>query len=95
MRQYTYSIIDKKTNKADLVRCTAPNPEWARLQVILAYGQECEVAESFCDIDPPHRILGEIDASDMTQADADWAAREIVEPNHVMLRALRSLEAQQ
>ena len=88
MKQYTYSIIDKQTGHANQVRCTAPKPEWARLQVLLIYGQECEVAESFCDIDPPHQVLGEIDASDMTQSDADWAEREILEPNHILLRAL-------
>ena len=42
----------------------------------LAYEPQFIVADLCCDIDPPHRVLGEIDASGMTRIDADhFAAR--------------------
>jgi hypothetical protein len=70
MRQYSYSIINPQ-GCAYVVHCTAANPEWARAQVAHSYSGWF-VCEQFCDINPPHRIYGEIDASDMCADDYDW-----------------------
>jgi len=40
------------------------------------YGNQNTVAELFCDIDPPHRILGEIDCSDFPDTDMAWLMNE-------------------
>lgn len=72
MKQFTYEITCNRTGRIERARCTADNAEWARLQVRLAYEPQFIVADLHCDIDPPHRVLGEIDASGMTQEEADY-----------------------
>jgi len=74
MKQFTYEITCVRTGRVERARCTAPNAEWARLQVRLAYEPQFIVADLCCDIDPPHRVFGEIDASGMTRIDADHFA---------------------
>jgi hypothetical protein len=69
MKQYTFSVTNLVSKKSDIVRCTAANPEWALLQVKSCY-EGYLVCDLYCDIDKPHAVLGEIDASSMTAADA-------------------------
>jgi hypothetical protein len=76
MKQYTYSIVHKTQDRANTVRATAKTPEIARAQIVLMYGRHHTVAELFCDIDPPHRILGEIDCSDFPDTDMTWLMNE-------------------
>ena len=72
MKQYEYQLINKKSNRVDHVRATAKTPDIARNQIILKYGRDFEVADLFCDINPPHHILGEIDCSDFPDSDIEW-----------------------
>lgn len=77
MKQYTYDAIDGRTGHSVQIRCTAAKPEWARLQIVNYYGRHFTICETFRDIDPPHRVLGEIDAASMTAADAEWLEKRI------------------
>lgn len=77
MRQFSFSVLNKHSSGAAIVRCTAPTAEWARLQIVSYYGNQFDVCDLPCDIDPPHKVLGEIDASSMTQRDADYLARGV------------------
>lgn len=70
MQQYEYSIKAADGYTAT-VYCTAAKPEWARLQVCMAY-KGYTVSETPLDSHAPHRIYGEIDASTMTQKDYDY-----------------------
>jgi len=53
-------------------RVTAKNAEIARLQIILAYGDQFDVMDGYSDINPPHQISGEIDCSYFPETDMDW-----------------------
>jgi hypothetical protein len=83
MHQFTYEITCKRTGRVERARCTAPRADWARLQLQLVYEPQFAIAELYCDIDPPHRTLGEIDAADMTAADAKHCIRELAEPGYL------------
>lgn len=77
MKQYTYEAIEERTGASVQIRCTAAKPEWARLQIVNYYGRHFAICETFRDIDPPHHVLGEIDAASMTERDAKWLAKRI------------------
>jgi len=81
MKQYQFEIIHKQTSIANMVRATAQTPEIARAQIVLMYGQTHKVMDLFCDINPAHKILGEIDCSDFPEKDIPWlmAQANIVE----------------
>ena len=72
MKQYTYSITHKTQDRANTVRATAKTPEIARAQIVLMYGRHHTVAELYSDINPPHRVWGEIDCADFPDADTAW-----------------------
>ncbi len=73
MHQYTFEATAPNGVWAP-IRCTAPDPEWARAQVAHAY-QGWTVRPEPSEIQPPHHCLGEIDASDMTQDDYEYITR--------------------
>lgn len=64
MKQYTFEARHRKTNRLERIRATARTPEIARWHIVNYYGSQFDIADLYCDIDPPHRILGEIDCSD-------------------------------
>ena len=72
MKQYQYDIIHKQTARAQSVRCTAKSPEIARAQIVLMYGLSHNVLDLFSDINPPHKVLGEIDCSSFPDSDFAW-----------------------
>jgi len=76
MRQYEYQLINKRSGRVEHARATAKNPTIARNQIVLMYGQQFEVLDLYSNINPPHRVLGEIDCSDFPDADAQWLANE-------------------
>ena len=76
MKQYEYQIIRKATGRAEWARATAASADIARAQIVLMYGSQFDVAELYSDINPPHRILGEIDCSDFPMSDFAWLMRE-------------------
>lgn len=75
MKQYAYDIISPSGN-AYTVYCTAAKPEWARLQVCMAY-KGWTVCELFCDVNKAHHVFTEIDASRMSQADYDYFVSKV------------------
>jgi hypothetical protein len=76
MRQYEYQLINKQSGRVEHARATARTPAIARNQIVLMYGQQFNVLELYSNINPPHRVLGEIDCSDFPAADAQWLANE-------------------
>jgi hypothetical protein len=40
------------------------------------YGSQFDVADLYSDINPPHRIIGEIDCSGFPMSDFAWLMRE-------------------
>ena len=76
MRQYTFQIVNKKTSQVDHVRATAANPEIARNQIVLAHGLHHNVMGLFCNVNPPHHILGEIDCTGFPLSDLAWLEKQ-------------------
>jgi hypothetical protein len=76
MRQYEYQLINKQSGRVEHARATAKTPTIARDQIVLMYGQQFEVLQSYSNINPPHRVLGEIDCSDFPESDVQWLASE-------------------
>lgn len=72
MRQYEYQLIHKQSGRVEHARATAKTPAIARNQIVLTYGRQFDVLELYSNINPPHRVLGEIDCSDFPDADAQW-----------------------
>jgi hypothetical protein len=76
MKQYEYQLTRKATGRIEWARATAASPDIARAQIVLMYGSQFDVAELYSGINPPHRILGEIDCSDFPMSDFAWLMRE-------------------
>ena len=72
MQQYEYQLINKQSGRVEHARATAKTPAIARNQIVLTYGRQFDVLELYSNINPPHRVLGEIDCSDFPDADAQW-----------------------
>jgi hypothetical protein len=72
MKQYEYQMFNKKNGRLEHVRATAKTEEIARLQIMLTYGNQFDVMDGYSNINPPHKIFGEIDCSDFPDADLDW-----------------------
>jgi hypothetical protein len=76
MRQYTYQVVNKSTGQVDHVRATAAKPEIARSQIVLAYGLHHSVMQTFCNINPKHHTVGEIDCSGFPLSDLAWLEKQ-------------------
>jgi len=76
MKQYEYQLTRKATGRIEWARATAASADIARAQIVLMYGSQFDVAELYSDINPPHRIIGEIDCSDFPMSDFAWLMRE-------------------
>lgn len=76
MKQYEYQITRKATGRVEWARATAATADIARAQIVLMYSPQFDVAELYSDINPPHRILGEIDCSDFPMSDFAWLMRQ-------------------
>jgi hypothetical protein len=76
MKQFEYQMTRRATGRIEYARATAVTADIARAQIVLSYGSQFDVADLFCDINPPHSILGEIDCSDFPVSDCAWLLRE-------------------
>ena len=76
MKQFEYEVISRATGRVEHVRATAISPDIARAQIVLVYGSQFDVAGLYSGINPPHRIVGEIDCSDFPMSDLAWLLRE-------------------
>jgi hypothetical protein len=76
MRQYEYQLINKRTARVEHASATAATAAIARAQIVLAYGQQFEVLDLYCDINPPHHVMGEIDCSNFPDTDTQWLVNE-------------------
>ena len=69
MKQYTYEATNRRTGRIEHIRATARTADIARAAIVDYYGQQFDILESCCDINPPHSILGEIDCSSDTDGE--------------------------
>lgn len=76
MKQYEYQIVNKLTKRVEHARATARNADIARNQIVLMYGQQFDVMGLFSNINPPHKVLGEIDCSEFPDSDTDWLSKQ-------------------
>ena len=63
MKQYEFEAINRKRGNVERIRATARTEAIARAHIVNYYGAQFDVMETYCDINPPHHILGEIDCS--------------------------------
>lgn len=63
MRQFEFEAVNRKRGNVERIRATAINARVARWHIVNEYGAQFEIADLYCDINPPHRVLGEIDCS--------------------------------
>lgn len=64
MKQYEFEAINRKRGNVERIRATAKTEAIARAHIVNYYGQQFDVMQACCDVNPPHQILGEIDCSD-------------------------------
>jgi hypothetical protein len=64
MRQYEFEITHRTRRNVERARATARTPEIARWHIVLEYGSQFDVEDLFCDVNPAHQVLGEIDCTD-------------------------------
>lgn len=78
MKQYEFELRNKRTGRIEHARATAATAEIARAQIVLMYGLQFDVAGLFCDVNPPHYILGEINCADYPEGELPllWLMRE-------------------
>lgn len=76
MKQYEYTMTDKRTGRTEHARATAPNAVIAHAQIVLAYGRSFNVCELHSAARPPHHITGEIDCSDFPLTDTAWLIQQ-------------------
>ena len=72
MKQYEYSMTEKRTGRTEHARATAANAVIAHAQIVLMYGSQFVIAELHSAARPPHHTLGEIDCSDFPVTDTAW-----------------------
>jgi hypothetical protein len=63
MRQFEFEAIHRTRNNVERVRATARTMSIARAHLVNFYGDQFDLGELCCDVNPPHRILGEIDCT--------------------------------
>ena len=66
MKQYEFEVINRTRKNVERIRATAATAAIARAAIVDYYGDQFDVMELCCDINPPHSILGEIDCSTIT-----------------------------
>lgn len=76
MKQFEYTITNKKSGQIHQVRASAKNANIARLQIILSYGIDYVVSDMPSNIRPAHQVSGEIDCSDFPDRDMPWLIKE-------------------
>lgn len=63
MKQFEFEAINRKRGNVERIRATAKNEAIARAHIVDFYGQQFDVMQACCDVNPPHHVLGEIDCS--------------------------------
>ena len=63
MKQYEFEAVNRKRGNVERIRATAKSEAIARAHIVNYYGEQFDVLESCCDVNPPHHIAGEIDCS--------------------------------
>ena len=63
MKQYTFEATNRRTGRVEPIRATARNEAIARAHIVNYYGDQFDIAGLFCNVNPPHHVLGEIDCT--------------------------------
>jgi hypothetical protein len=64
MKQFEFEAVNRTRGNVERIRATAKTEAIARAHIVDFYGAQFDVMQSACDVNPPHRILGEIDCTD-------------------------------
>ncbi len=64
MKQYEFEATHRTRGNVERIRATARTEAIARAHIVNYYGDQFDIAGLSCDVNPPHRILGEIDCTD-------------------------------
>lgn len=63
MKQYEFEATNRQRGNVERIRATAKTEAIARAHVVNYYGDQFDVAQACCDVNPPHQVMGEIDCS--------------------------------
>ena len=63
MKQYEFQAVNRKRGNIERIRATAKTEAIARRCIVEYYGDQFDIAELCCDVNPPHSVLGEIDCT--------------------------------
>ena len=77
MKQYEFQMFNQKSGRLEYARATAKTEKIARMQIVLAYGDQFDVMDLCSDVNPPHQILGEIDCSHFPDSDIEWLKSKV------------------
>ena len=64
MKQYEFEATHRQRGNIERIRATARTEAIARAHIVNYYGDQFDIADLCCDVNPPHRVLGEIDCTD-------------------------------
>ena len=64
MKQFEFEAVNRTRGNVERIRATAKTEAIARAHIVDFYGTQFDVMQSACDVNPPHRILCEIDCTD-------------------------------
>jgi hypothetical protein len=63
MKQFEFEAVNRRRGNVERIRATARNEAIARAHIVNYYGDQFDIAGLFCNVNPPHRVLGEIDCT--------------------------------
>lgn len=63
MKQFEFEAVNRRRGNVERIRATARNEAIARAHIVNYYGDQFDIAGLFCNVNPPHHVLGEIDCT--------------------------------
>jgi hypothetical protein len=63
MKQYEFEAVHRTRRNVERIRATARTPAIARWHIVNYYGDQFDILDLHCDVNPPHSVLGEIDCT--------------------------------
>jgi hypothetical protein len=63
MKQFEFEAVNRRRGNVERIRATARTDAIARAHIVNYYGNQFDIAGLFCNVNPPHHVLGEIDCT--------------------------------
>ena len=79
-RQYEFEAVNRARGNVERIRATASSEFVARAHIVNYYGDQFDVMQACCNVNPAHHILGEIDC---TSPGADEFALNMLKANRI------------